>query len=68
MDEAIDLTDLSDRAQYALKRALADKPIARRSIGALSQADIRRVPGVGSNVLSEILGWASRQRIYLPRW
>jgi hypothetical protein len=65
MDDTVDLTDLSERAQYAVKQALADKPGA--SIETLTQADILRVPGVGSNTMSEIRGWASRHRIHLPR-
>jgi len=66
MDDTVDLTDLSEQAQYAVKQALADRPCAR--IETLTQADIRRVPGVGSNTMSEIRGWAARHRIHLPRW
>jgi hypothetical protein len=65
-DDTIDLCDLSERAQYALKRALAEQ--SRSNIDSLTEADIRRVPGVGSNTMSEIRGWAARHRIHLPRW
>ena len=68
MDDATDLTDLSEQSRIALQRALAAKPVTQREIGFLTQAEIRRVPGVGSNTMSEIRGWASRHRIYLPRW
>ena len=66
MDDTIDLSDLSERAQYAVKRALADQSCS--SVDSLTEADIRRVPGVGSNTMSEIRGWAARHRIHLPRW
>jgi hypothetical protein len=66
MDDTIDLSDLSERAQYAVKRALADQLCS--NVDCLTEADIRRVPGVGSNTISEIRGWASRNRVHLRKW
>ena len=66
MDDTIDLSDLSERAQHAVKRALEDRTCS--SVDSLTEADIRRVPGVGSNTLSEIRGWASRHRVHLRKW
>jgi hypothetical protein len=66
MDDTIDLSDLSERAQYAVKRALADQLCS--NVDSLTEADIRRVPVVGSNTMSEIRGWASRRRVHLRKW
>jgi hypothetical protein len=68
MHDLLDLRDLGDRAKKALTLALPSQPVTHESLRFLSQAAIRRLPGVGSNALSEIVRWAARHGVQLPRW
>lgn len=63
----VPLTGLSARAQTAVQRALAGRPLTRGNLQLLSQRDILKLPGIGRQTLKEIVRWAAAAGVPLPR-
>lgn len=57
MQDEIEAQSLSRRAEAALL-ALDGRPRTAENVGALTQRQLRFLPGVGSVTLKEIMGWA----------
>ena len=62
------LDGLSERARNAINRCLEGRELTAESLGALSQCKIRSAPNVGAATFKEILAWAAKHGIVLPRW
>jgi hypothetical protein len=67
LQEQIEFSGLSERSCKALRRALKGNSPTRKSIGKISQRDLRMLPRVGLITLNEIVDWAARQGIDLAR-
>lgn len=62
------LDDLSRRARSAIDLCLKGKDLSVESLRALSQSQLRSAPNVGAGTLKEIVAWAGKYGILLPRW
>jgi hypothetical protein len=67
MDAELDVMSLTVRARMALQEALSGRSFTRDNMRALTQSDLRRLPGVGPVTLKEIVGWAKQHGIELQQ-